>query len=136
MASSDQPSSRTNDTSVPTAEAHSREDARLTETSQAQGQADLHGYETCVECGSPRKGVHADFCSRHGAASRQVGGDHYKNLNVQPIDFIEGNNLGWCEGNAIKYITRHHLKGGEQDIDKAIHYLQLLKERTYGRRKD
>lgn len=65
MASSDQPSSRTNDTSVPTAEAHSREDARLTETSQAQGQADLHGYETCGVCASPRKGVHAGWCPRH-----------------------------------------------------------------------
>ncbi len=50
---------------------------------------------------------------------------------VQPSEFIIKNNLNWCEGNAIKYICRHHLKGGELDIDKAIHYLQLLKELEY-----
>jgi len=61
----------------------------------------------------------------------QIGGDHYKSMAIQPIDFIEGNGLGWCEGNAIKYICRHKIKNGPEDIDKAIHYLQLLKEREY-----
>jgi len=62
---------------------------------------------------------------------RQVGGDHYKSMVVQPTEFIVRNNLSWCEGNAIKYICRHHLKGGNHDIDKAIHYLELLKELEY-----
>jgi hypothetical protein len=39
--------------------------------------------------------------------------------------------LGWCEGNAVKYITRHKSKAGRQDIEKAIHYLQLLIEWEY-----
>ncbi len=70
----------------------------------------------------------------HAAAmQRQVGGTHYKESTIQPIEFIVANNLGFCEGNAVKYIVRHELKGGVQDIDKAIHYLQLLKEMKYGK---
>jgi hypothetical protein len=67
------------------------------------------------------------------ASSRQVGGDHYNQYAIQPSEYIIRNELGWLEGNAIKYITRHKDKGGAQDIDKAIHYLELLKEWTYGR---
>lgn len=60
---------------------------------------------------------------------KQIGGDHYKSLPIQPIEYILANNLGWCEGNAIKYITRHKQKGQAKDIEKAIHYLQILLER-------
>lgn len=66
------------------------------------------------------------------ASDFQVGGSHYQTMAVQPSEFITRNDLGWCEGNAIKYICRHHIKGGRQDIDKAIHYLELLKEIQYG----
>tara|TARA_R110000796_G_scaffold89809_1_gene193436 strand:+ start:1577 stop:1894 length:318 start_codon:yes stop_codon:yes gene_type:complete len=62
----------------------------------------------------------------------QVGGEHYKHMHIQPIEFIMANNLGFCEGNAIKYICRYMSKGGTQDLDKAIHYLQLLKENFNG----
>jgi hypothetical protein len=65
------------------------------------------------------------------ASKRQVGGDHYKSMVIQPGDFIVANNLGWYEGNAIKYICRHDRKGGLKDIEKAIHYLQLLQESRY-----
>lgn len=58
----------------------------------------------------------------------QIGGDHYKKLGIQPIEYIMSNDLGFCEGNAIKYITRYKAKGGKQDIEKAIHYLQILLE--------
>lgn len=53
-------------------------------------------------------------------------------MAIQPGEFIYKNNLNWFEGNAVKYICRHRIKGGEQDIDKAIHYLELLKEEEYG----
>lgn len=67
------------------------------------------------------------------ATDRQVGGDHYKDCGIQPTQYITANNLGWCEGNAVKYITRHRLKNqGKQDIEKAIHYLELLLELEYG----
>lgn len=69
---------------------------------------------------------------RKPAFSKQVGGKHYKDMKVQPIEFIMANNLPYCEANAIKYICRHSLKGGVEDINKAIHYLELLKETKYG----
>ena len=65
------------------------------------------------------------------ASDMQIGGNHYMNMEIQPNEFIMRNKLNWCEGNAIKYICRHAVKGGTVDIDKAIHYLQLLKELEY-----
>jgi hypothetical protein len=62
------------------------------------------------------------------ALSTQVGGDHYKSLAIQPIEYITKNNLGWCEGNVIKYISRWKQKGQHADLDKVIHYVNLLKE--------
>ena len=61
----------------------------------------------------------------------QVGGDHYKKMVIQPAEFINKNKLLFAEGNAIKYICRHSEKGGIQDIDKAIHYLEMVKDRDY-----
>lgn len=66
------------------------------------------------------------------ALSEQIGGQHYKTMSIQPVEFIEKNQIPYLEGNAIKYICRHASKGGAQDLDKAIHYLQLLKEMRYG----
>jgi hypothetical protein len=63
--------------------------------------------------------------------NKQVGGSHYKDMAIQPADFINKNNLQFAEGNAIKYICRHRSKGKLQDIEKAIHYLEMIKERDY-----
>jgi len=63
----------------------------------------------------------------------QVGGSHYKDFAIQPVDFITQNNLGFCEGNAIKYLCRHGSKNGAEDLDKAIHYIQILKSLRYGK---
>ena len=60
------------------------------------------------------------------ALSTQVGGDHYKTMAIQPVEFIHGNNLGFCEGNVIKYVTRWKSKGGIEDLKKARHYLDML----------
>ena len=62
---------------------------------------------------------------------KQIGGDHYKRMAIQPSHYIVKNNLGWYEGNIVKYITRHSIKGGRQDIEKVIHYAQLLLEDQY-----
>ena len=59
---------------------------------------------------------------------KQVGGRHYADLPFQPIDFILVNNLGFCEGNAIKYLCRWRQKGGVQDLEKAKHYIEMLIE--------
>ena len=60
------------------------------------------------------------------ALQQQVGGDHYRARGIQPIEYIHANNLGFCEGNVVKYVTRWKEKGGEADLRKAIHYLELL----------
>lgn len=56
----------------------------------------------------------------------QEGGTHYKNMGIQPIEYILSNNLGYLEGNVIKYITRYKDKGGIEDVYKARHYLDFL----------
>ena len=58
----------------------------------------------------------------------QVGGSHYKDLKIQPIEFIYANNIPFCEANAIKYLCRWRNKNGLQDLEKARHYIDLLIE--------
>ena len=65
------------------------------------------------------------------ALSIQVGGDHYKNLAIQPAEYIHANNLSFLAGNVVKYISRHKAKGGAADVRKAIHYCQLILELEY-----
>ena len=60
------------------------------------------------------------------ALDKQESGTHYKDKGIQPIVYIHANNLGFCEGNVVKYVTRWRDKGGEADLRKAIHYLELL----------
>lgn len=66
---------------------------------------------------------------------KQVGGDHYKSMKIQPLEFIEANELSFCLANAVKYICRHKKKNDGknslEDIEKAIHYLELHKEIHY-----
>lgn len=61
----------------------------------------------------------------------QVAGSHYKDFAIQPAEFIHGNGLGFLEGNVVKYVCRHKKKNGKQDLEKAIHYLQLLMALEY-----
>lgn len=62
------------------------------------------------------------------ALDTQIGGTHYKNFAIEPIEFIHKNGIGFCEGNAIKYLVRWREKGGKQDLLKAKHYIDLLLE--------
>jgi hypothetical protein len=66
------------------------------------------------------------------ATDTQVGGSHYKDMAIQPVQYIHKNNLSYLEGNVIKYITRHRSKGGKADVEKALHYCQLILELVYG----
>ena len=59
---------------------------------------------------------------------KQVGGNHYLKYKIQPVEFIIKNNIGFVEGNIIKYILRFKEKGLIADLDKAIHYIELLKD--------
>lgn len=58
----------------------------------------------------------------------QVGGSHYTDCKIQPIEYIWANNLGFSEGNIIKYVTRWRAKGGIKDLEKAKHHIALLIE--------
>ena len=67
----------------------------------------------------------------NNAWDKQVGGDHYKQYAIQPAKFALANGLDYAQSNAIKYIVRHKDKNGVQDLDKAIHYIELLKQHHY-----
>ena len=60
------------------------------------------------------------------ALDTQIGGGHYKDMKIQPIEYTLANNLGFCEGNVIKYISRYKAKNGVEDLQKAKHYIDLL----------
>lgn len=62
------------------------------------------------------------------ALQKQVGGSHYKDLTIQPIEYIHANKLGFCEANVVKYVSRWRAKNGIADLEKAKHYLELLIE--------
>ncbi len=64
-----------------------------------------------------------------GANDKQVSGSHYQ-TEMQPWDFIVANNLGYLEGNVVKYISRYRNKNGIEDLHKAQHYLDKLIEVT------
>lgn len=62
------------------------------------------------------------------ALAIQEGGTHYKELPIQPVEYIHANKIGYFEGNVIKYVTRWKEKGGMEDLKKAKHYIELLLE--------
>lgn len=65
------------------------------------------------------------------ALDKQVSGNHYKDCGIQPIEYIHSNNLNYFQGNVIKYVTRYKDKAGKADLEKAIHYLELMIELEY-----
>jgi hypothetical protein len=62
----------------------------------------------------------------------QIGGNHYRDMKIQPVEFIVANDLGFLEGNVIKYVCRYRNKGGLQDLEKARHYLDMLIDQSRG----
>ena len=62
------------------------------------------------------------------ALEKQVAGSHYKDLPIQPVEYIYANALGYFEGNVVKYVSRWRKKNGIADLEKAKHYIELLIE--------
>lgn len=62
------------------------------------------------------------------ALETQINGKHYKELAIQPVEYIHANQIPYMEGNVIKYVTRWRSKGGLADLEKAKHYIELLIE--------
>ena len=105
----------------------------------------MHKHCKVPECNYPQ-GECAGFCcdtterrmdvvgqngptgEHYSALATQVGGGHYKALAIQPVEYIQRNNLGFCEGSVVKYVSRWRAKGGVEDLKKAKHFLDLLIE--------
>lgn len=62
------------------------------------------------------------------ALDRQVAGRHYQGMAVQPVEFILANDMGFCEGSALKYFSRWRRKGGVEDLRKGKHFVEILLE--------
>ena len=75
----------------------------------------------------PTKEEHEEW-ERMSSLKKQEGGDHYKKLVIQPVQYIHANGIGYFEGNVIKYVSRWREKNGVQDLEKAKHYIELLIE--------
>jgi hypothetical protein len=60
-----------------------------------------------------------------------VSPDYYARYDIEPVSFIMRNQIPFAEGSVIKYVLRHDMKGGKEDIDKAIRYLEMIKEEKY-----
>lgn len=99
------------------------------------GDAGSRGLEPVVvnlpvaESDQPVDGPSATPPSPPQWTERQVGGNHYRKLRIQPLEYIEANGIGFTEGNIIKLATRHQDKGGLEDIEKLIHYGEVLRQR-------
>ncbi len=67
------------------------------------------------------------------ALKTQEGGSHYKDMVIQPVEYIHKNNIGFVEGAVIKYVSRWRNKNGIEDLKKARHMLDLLIEMETGK---
>lgn len=70
--------------------------------------------------------------TKGSALDVQVGGGHYKDFAIQPVEYIHKNNIGFIAGCIIKYASRYRDKGGKEDLLKIKHFVDLLIELEYG----
>lgn len=56
----------------------------------------------------------------------QEGGDHYKKMKIQPMEYSMANGLDACQHTIIKYVSRFRDKGGIEDLRKAKHCIDML----------
>jgi len=61
----------------------------------------------------------------------QIGGSHYKDMKIQPIEYINANKMLFLEGSIVKYASRHQSKNKAEDIRKIIHCAELILARDY-----
>lgn len=70
-----------------------------------------------------------DLFSNHKLSlDKQIGGSHYKDMKIQPVEYIHANGIGFVEGSVIKYVSRWRNKNGVEDLKKARHFLDMLIE--------
>lgn len=64
--------------------------------------------------------------------NKQVGGNHYENMAIGPVEYIMKNNLNFLQGNIIKYVSRYKNKGKREDLQKVIQCATMLMDYEYG----
>jgi len=69
-----------------------------------------------------------EFEKMTSAWTQQVGGDHYKGVKIQPWEAMLDWGLDPWLANVLKYVQRHNLKKGKEDLEKARHYLDFVIE--------
>lgn len=107
---------------------------KVVESSQEEQKAEIEHIAKNAPSVASALAASAMAAVNLGALSVQIGGDHYKDCKIQPVEFIEANGLGFLEGCCVKRLARHDKPTGKgkQDIEKAIHELQLLLQLRYG----
>ena len=60
------------------------------------------------------------------AENKQIGGTHYFDMKIEPLEYIDANVLGFAEGNIVKYVSRYKTKNGLEDLKKARFYINHL----------
>ena len=76
--------------------------------------------------------IDSSSTNQYNPLAVQQSGNHYKNGEIQPIEYSERNNLSMCQGNIVKYISRHKEKNGVDDLAKVVHYALLEALFVYG----
>lgn len=62
----------------------------------------------------------------------KINPEHYNKYPIAPVEFVHRNNLGFIQGNIIKYIIRYKDKNGLEDLNKAKQYIDMLIKFEYG----
>ena len=88
----------------------------------------LEGMDRATKAYNQQLKERMDAMPIASALNKQIDGGHYKDLKIQPIEYIHANNIPFAEGCAIKYLTRWRSKGGIPDLEKAKHFIELLIE--------
>lgn len=93
-----------------------------------------YGYPLCQGCMNHHQSDIAakERTVKKSALESQVGGDWYSKMAIQPAKYTTLNGIGHLAGDAIAYISRYRAKNGREDLEKAIHSIQLLIELEYG----
>lgn len=86
------------------------------------------GYVIVDDNGNSNNWYHDSFFEVIKDTETPTNPTHY-HTKIQPIEFIEANNLGFHEGNVVKYITRYKDKNGIEDLEKAKTYIEMLIEK-------
>ena len=89
-------------------------------------------YDIKADDAKVHQDLHIEAIESHNPLSQQEGGDHYKGLAIQPVEFIQANKLSFLEGCVVKRVCRHRAKNKAEDIRKAIHELRLILKLEYG----